>query len=210
MSDSEEECKLREDLWSSFCSVSRFQISGLLIRQASSSAVPAVRWGLACFFELAFTQGWVQGCPQRRHRCTRVPSLRAHRGARANTCCCALLLRGSMCICARTKENWKKAGMGGRGLLTSTPGKAEKEHNLAGSSPNQSHFYPLFFFPSLPPSSISEYAMVLGEYLSPAPQRWNDLKASTANLSRAGKGKLTLPTSRLLSLESLRSIAAVN
>lgn len=43
MSDSKEECKLQEDLWSSFCSVSRFQISGLLIRQASSSAVPAVK-----------------------------------------------------------------------------------------------------------------------------------------------------------------------
>lgn len=61
MSDSEEECKLREDLWSGFCSVSRFQISGLLIRQASSSAVPAVRQGLACFFDWPSPEGGCKG-----------------------------------------------------------------------------------------------------------------------------------------------------
>jgi len=61
--------------------------------------------------------------------------------------------------------------MGDRGLLISTEGKAEKEHNLAGPSLNQSHFYTLFFFWSLLPSLISEYAMVLVEYLSPAPPR---------------------------------------
>lgn len=112
MSDSEEECKLREDLWSSFCSVSRFQISGLLIRQASSSAVPAVRWGLACFFELAFTQGWVQGCPQHRHCCTRVPSPRTHRGARANTCSAAT--RQVMYLC-QDQEKLKESRDGWQG-----------------------------------------------------------------------------------------------
>lgn len=54
--------------------------------------------------------------------------------------------------------------MGGRRLLTSTEGKAKKEHNLADSSPNQRQFYLLFFSQSLP--SSSEYTTMLDEYLS--------------------------------------------
>lgn len=58
----------------------------------------------------------------------------------------------------------RKQGWVVEDLLTGTQGKAKKEHNLAGSSPDQSHFYLLFFLQSLP--SSSEYTMVFDEYLS--------------------------------------------
>ena len=147
--------------------------------------------GTGTLFWLTFTRERAWGCPQHRHHCTRVPSPHTHRGG---TCVCQHTLQCSAATlqdtyCARTKERWKKVGMGDRGLLISTEGKAEKEHNLAGPSLNQSHFYTLFFFWSLLPSLISEYAMVLVEYLSPAPPRdevtWRQSQQIPEELGRA-------------------------
>lgn len=143
MSDSKDECKLWEDLWSSFCSVSRFQISGLLIRQASSSAVPAVRWGLARFFDWRSHESGCKGA----HSTDTTARTRQH-----TLLCSAATWQVLTLVSGRRKAARKQV----MGLLTTTQGKAEKDHDLAGSSPNQSPFYLLSFFQSLPPSLISE------------------------------------------------------